>query len=63
MEKPARNESKNILDEVNIENENTSSSTDCTGLMPTVPSSEDELESYKELYHVGVKDIKKDEAD
>lgn len=27
------------------------SSTDCTGLIPSLPQSDDELESYEELYH------------
>lgn len=29
---------------------NTASSTDCTGLIPALPTSEEELESYQELY-------------
>lgn len=29
---------------------NAASSTDCTGLIPALPTSEEELESYQELY-------------
>lgn len=30
--------------------------TDCTGLIPSAPENEDELESYKEIYHYNVPD-------
>ena len=32
------------------------SSTDCTGLIPALPSSEDELESYEEMYEFCLED-------
>lgn len=30
---------------------NTTSAVDCTGLIPSLPQNEAELESYKEIYH------------
>ena len=30
---------------------NAASAMDCTGLMPSLPVSQDELDSYEELYH------------
>lgn len=37
---------------------NSSSSMDCTGLIPSEPQSEEELESYEAIYHHGAPDIK-----
>lgn len=39
--------------EVDIDNFQVSSATECTGLIPTPPQNADELESYKELYNFG----------
>jgi len=37
---------------------NSSSSMDCTGLIPSEPQSEAELESYESVYHHGAPKIK-----
>lgn len=40
----------------NLYQENSVSSSDCTGLMPSNPSSEDEIESYQDLYSTSSKE-------
>lgn len=35
-----------------LESENVASATECTGLTPTPPASEEEAESYEELYNI-----------
>lgn len=37
---------------------NTSSSTDCTGLMPSLPQNEEERESYEDIYRYTPPDIR-----
>lgn len=39
---------------------NTSSATDCTGLIPAAPAEEEELENYEELYPFLPKSISND---
>ena len=43
-------ENQRIIDEYDYLS-NAASSQDCTGLIPALPESEAELESYAELYH------------
>lgn len=38
---------------------NASSSTDCTGLIPTPPQSEEEREAYDAIYHYAIPEIDK----
>ncbi len=38
---------------------NASSSTDCTGLIPVPPQSEEEREAYEAIYHYAVPEIDK----
>lgn len=40
----------NVNDEEDFDICNTCSTTDCTGLMPTPPRTDDEYESYQEVY-------------
>lgn len=41
---------RQLIDEYNYLS-NAASSMDCTGLIPSLPESQDELDSYEELYH------------
>lgn len=41
-------EEKDGLDHLNV----VASSTDCTGLIPSAPQTDDEIESYTHLYHI-----------
>ncbi|RHP32820.1 hypothetical protein [Lachnotalea sp. AF33-28] len=38
------------IDELDYDFCNASSATDCTGLIPSLPQSDDEIRSYEELY-------------
>lgn len=42
------------FDDDDLMNTNAISATECTGLMPTPPQSEEELESYKSLYSMEI---------
>jgi hypothetical protein len=46
--------SKNTIDNLSDKYINAVSSTDCTGLMPSDPKSNSEVESYKEIYNFEV---------
>lgn len=48
-----RRANKDSLSHLDFDNIHVSSSLDCTGLIPSGPVSEDELDSYGELYDTG----------
>lgn len=56
-----KNKPKKTGNAYNLYPENTASSTDCTGLMPSNPSNQDEIESYKDIYPTADKGKRADE--
>jgi len=53
MKKQKENREKDDLRHLDLDKLHVGSVTDCTGLIPSAPKSEDELGSYKELYSLG----------
>jgi len=52
-DKPKKKQKKYNLDHLDFHQINVSSSMDCTGLIPATPESDEELDSYRELYDNG----------
>lgn len=50
MNKKEKSENQNIIDSYDYL-ANAASTQDCTGLIPSLPTSKAELESYEEVYH------------
>lgn len=50
MNKKEKSENKQIIDSYDYLS-NAASTWDCTGLIPFLPGSESELESYEDVYH------------